>query len=897
MKVSSYFKLYLLGLFLVVASFQLAQGNKLPNEGYTLVKQWKEGDNSYHYLAAYKGGLGAFGISPVVKNLHMIVTFHSENTFRIKIKDNDAYRWEIPEQEPFAHFRSNKTIPVEHGSCVIEVQPDPFSFFITRKDTGEILFDTRNRDFVYSDLYIQLSTILPTENVFGFGERNYKFKLTPGTYTIWGRDDFMILEDGQGGANTYSHHPVGLIRDKKGNFFLTLMRNSNAMDVIIDQDLGLTYKMVGGIIDLVFFMGNDYPETVLKTYHNYLGNFTMMPFWSMGYHQSKWGYDSHAKMEDVVKQYTSNDLPLDVIWSDIDYMINKEIFTVDTSRYPLERMKELTTVHKKRWVPIIDPGVKETNARGPGAREGLKKDVFLKNYKGRDLVGYVWPGRVYFPDFFNPNTQGYWEEMLEVLYKMVPFAGIWLDMNEVANFVDGEVDRTDYHATCKYEKIPYTPGSRPLRRKTISLDAVHHGGHLEYDAHGVYSLMENAATHKYLATKSKLPFILTRGSSVGLGKYSAHWSGDNGAHWEFLKISIPGTFTFQIFGTPFVGADICGFMDDTHEELCARWTQVGAFYPFARNHHEEKTRNQEPWTFTNTNRGVSIIETTRVALKTRYSLLKWYYSLFIQTRGSGSIFKPMMFEFPHDQELYNEGYNDWEFLLGSSVLCTPKVEPGEPFVNAYFPATTWFDLFTGERFIDKDAQDRVRRVETPFNTSAPLFLRAGHIIHRQVVDHVLTTDDLNDEFELVVGLDRNAENGLLSAKGSMMGIKTFNDDAVHDRCMLDNCIYDITVTVTEEESSSASVEVKFNKQSENTQQPLDSFGLYGIKLYGLPLDFMNEDETRVGYGLVQLSGAGNELNTIDVIKIVALKDNAFWIDFETALRIEDGDVLKIDLII
>lgn len=144
--------------------------------------------------------------------------------------------------------------------------------------------------------------------------------------------------------------------------------------------------------ELYIITGDDL-NAISRQFRQLIGRSYIPPKWAFGLAQSRFGYKTAEDVREVARQYKENDLPLDMICMDIDYMQDYADFTVNKQRFPdLAALSAELKAQGIRLVPIIDAGVR-IDPENPVCAEGLANGFFCTKADGTPFVAAVWPGR------------------------------------------------------------------------------------------------------------------------------------------------------------------------------------------------------------------------------------------------------------------------------------------------------------------------------------------------------------------------------------------------------------------------------------------------------------------------------------------------------------------------
>ncbi|XP_071832175.1 neutral alpha-glucosidase AB-like isoform X2 [Apostichopus japonicus] len=502
-----------------------------------------------------------------------------------------------------------------------------------------------------------------------------------------------------------------------------------------------------GIIDVFFLMGPK-PYDIFSQYASLTGLPYMPPMFALGYHQCRWNYNDEEDVKTVDEKFDEHDIPYDVIWLDIEHTNGKRYMTWDKHKFPnpIEMQNNIASKGRK-MVTIVDPHIKQDNGYHL-YKEAKDQDYFIRNKDNNEFQGWCWPGSSSYPDFTREDVRAWWaSKMSPELYEgSTHNLFTWNDMNEPSVFNGPEV--------------------------TMHKDAKHAGGWEHRDVHNIYGFYVHRATAEGQIARTdgrERPFVLSRAFFAGSQRYGAIWTGDNAAEWSHLKASLPMCLSISIAGIPFIGADVGGFFKNPDTELLTRWYQAGAYQPFFRAHAHLDTKRREPWLYPEENTAV-----IRTAIRNRYALLPYWYTLFYQASQTGvPPMRPMWVEFPEDSKTF--AMED-QYMIGSSLLVRPITDAGATSVSVYLPGqnttsmvrhtvvkeeTRWyrmdtFDKMTGPTQVSLSVS----------LTTVPVFQRGGSILPTKERVRRCSSLGAGDPYTLKIALD---------AQGSAVG-QLYTDD-------------------------------------------------------------------------------------------------------------------------
>ena len=440
--------------------------------------------------------------------------------------------------------------------------------------------------------------------------------------------------------------------------------------------------------DWYFFgYGHDYKKA-LGDYVKVAGRIPLPPRFAFGAWWSRYWDYTDQEIEEIVKGFQENDVPLDVFVIDMGWHISREQLQ---ARGEKDQSKQSLGWTGYTWNKLLFPD----------------PDQFLAKLHAEDLKTSL---NLHPASGIEP-----WEEAYPAMAKAM---GIDPATKQYVPF-----DITSKKFTTNYFNLVLHPLEKQgidfwwldwQQEKTTKMEGVNPTWWLNY-VHFTDQQREG-----------RRPLLFHRWGGLGNHRYQIGFSGDTVSVWPSLAFQPWFTATAANVGYAYWSHDIGGHMPGAVDpELFTRWVQFGAFSPILRTHTTKNPDSERRiWAYPEPYSAI-----LRNTFQLRYAMQPYIYTEARRTYDTGVAFlRPLYYDWSDAEEAYA---NKDEYLFGDGMIAAPVVEAGDKVTglateDVWLPKGDWIEWPTGKHLEGGASYKRSFAID-----QVPVYVKAGTIIPMQ----------------------------------------------------------------------------------------------------------------------------------------------------------------------
>ena len=499
------------------------------------------------------------------------------------------------------------------------------------------------------------------------------------------------------------------------------------LDLDSQKNNALTYETISGRKTYQVIVGDSWTDLV-SNYTDLTGKQPLLPRWALGNFSSRFGYHNQDEVENTIKKFEQNQIPVDAIILDL-YWFGKTIkgtmgnLEWDKDNFP-NPDKMISDLNAKglKTILITEPFILTTSSKW---QEAVDKKVLVTDKSGKPATWDFYFGNTSVVDIFKPEGSAwFWNVYKRLINQGV--GGMWGDLGEPEVFPSKVI----------------TAGGKA--------DEVHN-----IYGHNWAKLIADGYKKDF---STQRPFILMRAGYSGSQRFGmVPWSGDVSRSWGGLQSQMEIALQMGMQGLGYMHSDLGGFAGDYFDnELYLRWLQYGVFNPIFRPHAQEDVASEVA------RKDIATMAAAKKQVELRYQLIPYNYTLSFDNNQKGTpLMRPLFFEEPNNNTLTTVAGS---YFWGNDFLITPITKAGVTSTEIYFPkSNNWFDFYTNEKH-NAGTTESIKVNEDYI----PTFVRGGSFI--PMIETIQNTLSYSlDNFKLHYYFDESVAN----SKGML-----YNDDGV-----------------------------------------------------------------------------------------------------------------------